>query len=149
MARARLCSSYACFFPTTLSTADTADLRGMLPEKPFRLVRSQAIRDIHEVHDGDRAGRQKPGFPQDWMQASLCSASRWPTWVIIREVRPTKRSELVFKASLLRPSGSWPDQPLASHSAPGFGMVGQDWRESQLEARPQPQPVGTRATPSH
>jgi hypothetical protein len=37
----------------------------MLPQKHFRLLRSQTIRDIDEVREAEAPGGQKPGFPQD------------------------------------------------------------------------------------
>jgi len=48
-----------------LSTAETADLRAIFPQKPLQLLRIQAIRDLAEVHHADRAGGQKRGFTED------------------------------------------------------------------------------------
>jgi hypothetical protein len=48
-----------------LSTAETADLRAIFPQKPLQFLRIQAIRDLAEVHDAHRARGQKPAFTED------------------------------------------------------------------------------------
>jgi hypothetical protein len=48
-----------------LSTAETADLRAIFPQKPLQVLRIQAIRDLAEVHDADKARGQKPAFTED------------------------------------------------------------------------------------
>ena len=54
------------FWPTMiLSTAETADVRPIFPQKPLQLLRIQAIRDPAEVHDADRTRGRKPAFTQD------------------------------------------------------------------------------------
>jgi len=49
----------------TLSPAETASLRAIFPQKPLQLLRIQAIRDLAEVHEADRARGQKPTFTED------------------------------------------------------------------------------------
>jgi hypothetical protein len=48
-----------------LSTAETASLRAIFPQKPLQLVRVQALRGLAEVYDTERAGGQKPVFTED------------------------------------------------------------------------------------
>jgi hypothetical protein len=47
-----------------LSTAETADVRSIFPQKRLQLLRIQAIRDPAEVHEADRA-RGQPAFTED------------------------------------------------------------------------------------
>jgi hypothetical protein len=48
-----------------LSTAETADVRPIFPQKRLQLLRIQAIRDLAEVHDADRARGRKPAFTEN------------------------------------------------------------------------------------
>jgi hypothetical protein len=48
-----------------MSTAETASLRTIFPQKPLQLLRVQALRDLAEVYDTDRAGGQKPAFTKN------------------------------------------------------------------------------------
>jgi hypothetical protein len=48
-----------------LGTAETADVRTIFPQKRLQLLRIQAVRDLAEVHDADRAIRQRPAFTED------------------------------------------------------------------------------------
>jgi len=47
------------------SIAETASLRAVFPQKPFQFLGIQAIRNIAEVHEADRARGQKPAFTED------------------------------------------------------------------------------------
>jgi len=48
-----------------LSTAETASLRTIFPQKPLQLLRIQATRDVSKIYDAYRAGGQRPAFTQD------------------------------------------------------------------------------------
>ena len=48
-----------------LSSAETASLRTIFPEKPRQLLRVQALRDVSEIYNADRAGGQKPAFTKN------------------------------------------------------------------------------------
>jgi hypothetical protein len=48
-----------------LSTAETADIRAIFPQKPLQFLRIQPIRDLAEVHETDRAGRQKSALTKN------------------------------------------------------------------------------------
>jgi hypothetical protein len=48
-----------------LSTAETASLRTIFPQKPLQLLRIQATRDVSKIYDADRTGGQKPAFTED------------------------------------------------------------------------------------
>jgi hypothetical protein len=48
-----------------LSTAETASLRTIFPQKPLQLLRVQALRDVSKIYDADRTGGQIPAFTED------------------------------------------------------------------------------------
>jgi hypothetical protein len=48
-----------------LSTAETASLRTIFPQKPLQFLRVQALRDLSKIYDADRAGGQKPAFTKN------------------------------------------------------------------------------------
>ena len=48
-----------------LSTAETASLRTIFPQKPLQLLRVQALRDVSEIYDADGTRGQRPAFTQD------------------------------------------------------------------------------------
>ena len=50
---------------TMMIAAETADVRPIFPQKPLQLLRIQAIRDLAEVHDADRARGRKAAFTED------------------------------------------------------------------------------------
>jgi len=77
----RLCSNRQVRFLLIIFTRpETADLDAVFPQKSLRFFRIQAIRDVAEIHNADRASGQKPALTED-VDARVLIEGQSPTCV--------------------------------------------------------------------